>query len=428
MRLKVTATQANPYTKVNQISIPTTVNPALWVVGDATITLDGPGPTDEIHIVRVSDGTELYTFTGSGTKSFTVGANFDTEVYFRRELASGTILMRTLPATQRLNFGNNGIVPMFYGAEVQLAQASTLDALDALIQSRLDVAVSTRLATSAYTAPTAAPTAAANAAAVRTELAAELGRIDTTVSSREAESAAATRAAANQAEHDATQTAVAGVGGGGGLDAAGVRAALGMAAANLDDQLTALPTNAELTTALAGADDATLAAIAALPAPPSATAVASATRTELATELARLDAAVGSRLAATAYVAAPTLAEVEASTVLAKEVTVAAKASQASVNALPSASANAAAVRTNLAAEMARLDAPISGVPEAVMQQPVESGFSLARVLRIMVSVLAGKITGGPATFSSRNLGDTETVVTGTADESGNRQPGTYGP
>lgn len=40
-------------------------------------------------------------------------------------------------------------------------------------------------------------------------------------------------------------------GGGGGLDAAGVRAAIGLASANLDTQLGDLPTNAELTTAIA---------------------------------------------------------------------------------------------------------------------------------------------------------------------------------
>lgn len=47
-----------------------------------------------------------------------------------------------------------------------------------------------------------------------------------------------------------------------GLDAAGVRAAVGLASANLDTQLDALPTNAELATSQAAADDATLAAIA----------------------------------------------------------------------------------------------------------------------------------------------------------------------
>lgn len=46
--------------------------------------------------------------------------------------------------------------------------------------------------------------------------------------------------------------------------AANIRSAVGLASANMDTQLDALPTNAELTTALAGADDAVLAAIAAL--------------------------------------------------------------------------------------------------------------------------------------------------------------------
>lgn len=52
--------------------------------------------------------------------------------------------------------------------------------------------------------------------------------------------------------------------GGSGLDAAGVRAAVGLASANLDMQLGDLPTNADLATALSTADDAVLAAIAAL--------------------------------------------------------------------------------------------------------------------------------------------------------------------
>lgn len=46
-----------------------------------------------------------------------------------------------------------------------------------------------------------------------------------------------------------------------GLDAAGVRAAVGLASANLDTQLADLPTNAELATALASADDAVLAVL-----------------------------------------------------------------------------------------------------------------------------------------------------------------------
>lgn len=48
---------------------------------------------------------------------------------------------------------------------------------------------------------------------------------------------------------------------GGGLDAAGVRAAIGLASANLDTQLADLPTNAELSTALGTSDDAVLAVL-----------------------------------------------------------------------------------------------------------------------------------------------------------------------
>ena len=84
---------------------------------------------------------------------------------------------------------------------------------------RIDVAVSSRLATASYTTP---PTAAANASAVRTELTTELGRIDVATSTRLATSG---------------YTAP--------LDAAGTRSALGLASANLDTQLGDLPTATE---------------------------------------------------------------------------------------------------------------------------------------------------------------------------------------
>jgi hypothetical protein len=153
MRIRVTAGQDNQFTRLNQISLPTNVDPSLWTVGDATINFEGPNPTDVVKVMRFSDDAVLYTFTGAGEQSFAVGANFDTEVYFRRETSTGTVLMRTLPATQRVNFGNNGFVALFYGAEVQLAQSSDVTAIKAAVDAYLDVAVSTRLAAASYTAP-----------------------------------------------------------------------------------------------------------------------------------------------------------------------------------------------------------------------------------------------------------------------------------
>jgi hypothetical protein len=92
------------------------------------------------------------------------------------------------------------------------------------------------------------------------------------------------------------------------LDAAGVRSAVGLASANLDTQIDALPTNAELATALAGADDATLAAIAALnnisAAGVKAQADAALADVGMTTTITgRIDDAITSRLASSGYTA-----------------------------------------------------------------------------------------------------------------------------
>lgn len=157
-------------------------------------------------------------------------------------------------------------------------------------------------------------------------------------------------------------------GGGGGLDAAGVRAAIGLASANLDTQLGTIDTvvdsilvdTAEIgaagagLTALASASglatvagyiDTEVAAIKAktdnLPASPaasgdipSASTVASAVRTELGTELGRIDASISSRLATSGYTAPPT-AQANAETLLKFDLsTISGEASRSPLNAL----------------------------------------------------------------------------------------------
>lgn len=153
---------------------------------------------------------------------------------------------------------------------------------------------------STRTLTTAIPTAAQNATAVRSELTTELGRIDVAIGTRL--SSASYVAPANS-------------------DITAIKA-------KTDN----LPTDP--------ADESSIqAAIAAIPAAPTASTVASAVRTELNTELSRIDATISSRLATAGYTAPdnatigtiltevnthPTLAEIEASSVLAKEATVAA--------------------------------------------------------------------------------------------------------
>lgn len=102
-------------------------------------------------------------------------------------------------------------------------------------------------------------------------LATVAGYLDTEVSAIKAKTDQLVFTVANQVDANALS-------GGGGLDAAGVRSAIGLGSANLDTQLTDLPTNAELATALGTADDAVLAQVALvkaktdnLPATPAAT-------------------------------------------------------------------------------------------------------------------------------------------------------------
>lgn len=97
-----------------------------------------------------------------------------------------------------------------------------------------------------------------SAAGVRAAVGLATANLDTQLEDIPTNSELATSQAAAD---DATLAAIAALN---NLSAAGVRAALGLATANLDTQLADLPTNAELATSQGSSDDATLAAIAAL--------------------------------------------------------------------------------------------------------------------------------------------------------------------
>jgi len=147
-------------------------------------------------------------------------------------------------------------------------------------------------------------------------------------------------------------------GGGTGLDAAGVRAAIGLASANLDAQLDALPTAAENATAVWGAGARTLTAI-----------------DEDATTLdldATIRAAVG-------------LAAANLDTQL---------------DALPTAAENAT----------------------AVMASTIEGTFDLTESARLWNAALAGKASGLAGTAATfRDLADTKDRIVATVDADGNR-------
>lgn len=96
---------------------------------------------------------------------------------------------------------------------------------------------------------------------------------------------------------------------------------------------------------------------------PSAATIASQVRSELTTELNRIDASISSRLPTASYTSPPTVSAIRAEmdTNSAKlDVAVGTRLASASYTAPPSAAANASAVRTELSTELGRIDVATS--------------------------------------------------------------------
>jgi hypothetical protein len=244
-----------------------------------------------------------------------------------------------LTTTRAANLDNlDATISSRLGSSAYTAPAnSDISAIKANTDANLDAAISSRLATSGYTAPdntsitaikaktdnlpsspaavSDIPTAATNASAVRTNLTTELGRIDVATSSRLATSGYT--APANS-------------------DIAAIKA-------NTDANLDATVSSRLAASAYTAPDNADITAIKA--------------KTD-----ANLDAAVSSRLAASAYTAPD---NVDIAAIKAKTDNL--PAAPAATGDIPSASTIASAVRTNLAVELAHLDANISsaGDPSA---------------------------------------------------------------
>jgi hypothetical protein len=181
--------------------------------------------------------------------------------------------------------------------------------------ANLDASVSSRLATSGYTAPTSAP----SVADIRTELAVELGRLDASVSSRlagssytapttpptAAEITTAVWAAADKTGYSLTsaeRTAIAAAVEGSLLNEADGQAVLNaivgaIGNTNLSEVSLVAAVRADLERTGGKLDSIPTSSA------PSASAVAGAVRTELSTELSRIDQSISSRLASSSYTA-----------------------------------------------------------------------------------------------------------------------------
>ena len=209
------------------------------------------------------------------------------------------------------------------------------------------IAGQTVTAASAVTFPSTV--SSLTAAGVRSELAVELGRIDTTIGSRLA---------------SASYTAP--------LNAADTRAAIGLASANLDTQIAALPLASVWTSTRASYLDSVLLA-------------ANSNRTVQVTG--------SNHVAADMHESQP--GSIHATTFDAGAI-------------------NAAALATDAANEIA----------DALLDRTdaIETGLTLRGAIRLDTAALAGKLSGAAGTtVTIRNVGDTKARITATVDSDGNR-------
>jgi hypothetical protein len=295
--------------------------PSLWVLGRAGVeNLDAatssrlpsssytaPANSDISAIKSKTDALPSDPADQSLVESAISALSIPTVVQIRTELDSNSTKMANLDATissrSTLTTGDLPSVPS--AASVASAVRTELTEI-----SNLDASVSSRLADADYTAPTSAPTAAAVASAVRTELT-EISNLDASVSSRLASASytapansdisaiksktdnlpaspaavsdipttaqiatAVEGSLLNEGDGQAVLNAIVGAIGNQNLSEVSLVAAIRSDLERTGGKIDSIPTSSA----------------------PSASTVAGAVRTELATELGRLDASVSSRL------------------------------------------------------------------------------------------------------------------------------------
>jgi hypothetical protein len=265
----VTGTTTSSATYVNQFSVRVS---AVERGTDGALQPTSPGRT-----LDVSTGGEAgidWSNVGSPTTTLNLSG---TTVATTQKVDIETIKTRTITA------GSNITVGAYVGGTAECAVASTalstatwtgtlatnLTTTNTTVASNLDATISSRLASSSYTAP---PSASTNATAVRSELTTELGRIDAAISSRL--STLGTNAPS------------------GWINGAAIASSAITAAKIATGALTAVKFGSDAFDAVWTVTNRTIT---------NATVV----RTELATELARIDADISTRLASASYTSPP---------------------------------------------------------------------------------------------------------------------------
>ena len=293
--------------------------------------VDAVSPLKRSYRTVMYTGEDIYGAIDNNTTGIAGALTILQHATYGNQALQAYITSRTLASASYLTAAgvraevDAALLDMFDTADSLEDIAGAVRSELALELSRVDAAVSSRLATASYTA---APSAATVAAEVRTNLATELARIDVGIGTRLASTS-----------YTAPPSAV--------TIASEVQTAMTPAFNALD---------ANVSSRLAASSYV---------APPSAATVAEAVRTDLATELARIDVNMSTRLATTSYTAAPSASVVAAAvradlaTELARiDVGIGTRLSAASYTAPPTEAEVATAVAASLAADFSALAWP----------------------------------------------------------------------
>lgn len=215
--------------------------------------------------------------------------------------------------------------------------------------------------------------------------------------------------------------------GGSGLDAAGVRAAIGLASANLDTQIGTLATAA----ALATVDDFLDTEIAAIKAKTDNLPAAPAAVGDIPTVAAIADGVWDEAVAG--HVAAGTFGKTDADILAAVDTEIAAiKAKTDNLPADPADASdiaasfaalnNLSAAQVNAEADTAIADA-LNSIADAILDRAAAvEGYTPRQLLRLFAAVLVGKADGlATTTAHYRDVADTKNRITATVDADGNR-------
>lgn len=85
-------------------------------------------------------------------------------------------------------------------------------------------------------------------------------------------------------------------------------------------------------------------------------------------------------------------------------------------------------VRINYSQPVQAITVAVAGdVSTSIMSEAIETGFSFKDAMRLMLSAMAGKVSGGGTnTIRIRDIGDSKNRITATVDNNGNRTNVTY--